>query len=259
MKKRLVSAMIMLPLLILVVLGGLPLYLGGLVLMGVALHEFYNAFDIIQKRPIYEIGYAFVACMFLAILFVFDTGAYAFILFILFLVAIIYVLRQKRDVIDLSLTFSGILYICFCFNYIILISERLDRGHIYVWLVFIIAFLTDTFAYFVGRRFGRHKLMPKTSPKKTIEGSIGGIAGSTIACIVFGLIFKLPIGIMVIIAIFGSIIAQMGDLIASAIKRYVGIKDYGKLIPGHGGVLDRFDSVLLVAPYVYFVLVYLLK
>ena len=101
--------------------------------------------------------------------------------------------------------------------------------------------------------------MPKTSPKKTIEGSIGGIAGSTIACIVFGLIFKLPIGIMVIIAIFGSIIAQMGDLIASAIKRYVGIKDYGKLIPGHGGVLDRFDSVLLVAPYVYFVLVCLLK
>ena len=119
--------------------------------------------------------------------------------------------------------------------------------------------MTDTFAYFVGRRFGRHKLMPKTSPKKTIEGSLGGIAGSIIACIIFGLIFKLPIGVMVIISLFGSIIAQMGDLIASAIKRYVDIKDYGKIIPGHGGVLDRFDSVLLVAPYVYFLLIYLLK
>lgn len=259
MKQRLVSAMIMLPLLVLLVLGGLPLYVGGLVLMGVALHEFYNAFDKIQKRPIYEIGYAFVVCMFLANLFAWNTGVYAFIMFILFLVAIIYVLRQKRDVVEVSLTFSGILYICFCFNYIILISERLDRGHTYVWLVFIIAFLTDTFAYFIGRRFGRHKLMPKTSPKKTIEGSLGGIIGASLSCIIFGLIFKLPLGIMVLMAFFGSIIAQMGDLIASAVKRYVGIKDYGKLIPGHGGVLDRFDSVLLVAPYVYFVLVYLLK
>lgn len=259
MKQRLVSAMIMLPLLILLVLGGLPLYIGGLVLMGVALHEFYNAFVKIQKRPIYEIGYAFVVAIFLANLFAWSTSVYAFIMFVLFLVAIIYVLKQKRDVVDLSLTFSGILYICLCFNYIILISERLDKGHIYVWLVFIIAFMTDTFAYFVGRRFGRHKLMPKTSPKKTIEGSLGGIAGSIIACIIFGLIFKLPIGVMVIISLFGSIIAQMGDLIASAIKRYVDIKDYGKIIPGHGGVLDRFDSVLLVAPYVYFLLIYLLK
>jgi len=190
MKKRLVSAMIMLPLLILVVLGGLPLYLGGLVLMGVALHEFYNAFDIIQKRPIYEIGYAFVACMFLANLFVFDTGAYAFILFILFLVAIIYVLRQKRDVIDLSLTFSGILYICFCFNYIILISERLDRGHIYVWLVFIIIEI-GLFALLLFHKLFVQQMPLSTFLEKIIQTEI------MIPLLVFGLSIGAIFGTMV--------------------------------------------------------------
>lgn len=124
-------------------------------------------------------------------------------------------------------------------------------GKIYVWLIFIIAFATDTCAYFAGYAFGKHKLIPKVSPKKTIEGSIGGILGSTLICLAFGYYFNIDLKVIVILGFLGSIVAQVGDLFASSIKRYVGIKDYGKLIPGHGGILDRFDSVILVAPFVY--------
>ena len=121
--------------------------------------------------------------------------------------------------------------------------------------LYLVAFLTDTFAYFTGYLFGKHKLIPKVSPKKTVEGSIGGIIGSTVGCIIFGYLFNLDMTAMVIIGSIGSIVAQFGDLFASSIKRYVGIKDYGKLIPGHGGVLDRFDSVILVAPFVYYAII----
>ena len=124
-------------------------------------------------------------------------------------------------------------------------------GKIYVWLIFIIAFATDTCAYFAGYAFGKHKLIPKVSPKKTIEGSIGGILGSTLICLAFGYYFNIDLKVIVILGFLGSIVAQVGDLFASSVKRYVGIKDYGKLIPGHGGILDRFDSVILVAPFVY--------
>ena len=129
-----------------------------------------------------------------------------------------------------------------------------EKGYLYVWLIFIISFATDIFAYFIGRRFGSHKLIPSVSPKKTIEGSMGGVVASVVFSVLFGLIFKLQIGPIFLVGLLGSAVAQMGDLIASSIKRYVGIKDFGRLIPGHGGILDRFDSVLLVAPYVYLIL-----
>ena len=112
-------------------------------------------------------------------------------------------------------------------------------------------FRSDTCAYFAGYAFGKHKLIPKVSPKKTIEGSIGGILGSTLICLAFGYYFNIDLKVIVILGFLGSIVAQVGDLFASSVKRYVGIKDYGKLIPGHGGILDRFDSVILVAPFVY--------
>ncbi|MFR9070693.1 MAG: phosphatidate cytidylyltransferase, partial [Paraclostridium sp.] len=172
--------------------------------------------------------------------------------FILFLIGIVYILSNKKNIIDFSITFIGIFYIPIFLDYIVLTINNFRLGGIYVWLIFIISFMTDTFAYFSGYLFGKHKLIPSISPKKTIEGSIGGILGSTICCVIFGYIFKLDITHMILVGSIGSIVAQFGDLFASAIKRYVGIKDYGKLIPGHGGILDRFDSVILVAPFVYY-------
>lgn len=257
MTKRLVSSLFMLPLLILLVVRGILLYIGGAVLMLIAVHEFYSAFEHIDKKPIYEIGYVYIIFIMFANIIHAKDGVYSLFMFILFVVSIIYVLFKKKDVVEISITFSGILYIGYCFNSIIMISDRISYGYLFVWLVFIIAFATDIFAYLIGRKFGKHKLIPSISPNKTIEGSIGGIIASMFFSFLFGFYFDLPIYIIIITSFLGSIIAQIGDLAASSIKRYVGIKDFGKLIPGHGGVLDRFDSVLLVAPYVYLVLSYL--
>lgn len=244
----------MLPLLVFLYVGGGPLYGIGLVVMVIGLHEFYSAFNNVGHSPIKELGYLYAGLIFLTNIFSWNKNSYAASMYLIFVIGIVYVLIHRADVMDLIVTFSGVFYVCLCFNYIIRLSGMGEKGHLYVWLIFIIAFATDIFAYFVGRKFGIHKLIPTVSPKKTIEGSLGGILASVVFSVLFGLIFKLQIGPIFIVGLLGSALAQMGDLIASSIKRYVGIKDFGRLIPGHGGILDRFDSVLLVAPYVYLVL-----
>ena len=254
MKQRIISSLIMLPLLIFLYVGGGPLYGAGLLLMVIGLHEFYSAFNNIGHSPIKELGYAYAGFVFLIHALKWQTEFYAIFMYLIFVVGIVYVLLHKSDIMDLVITFSGVMYVCLCFNYVIRLSDMGTKGYIYVWLIFIISFATDIFAYFVGRQFGSHKLIPSVSPKKTIEGSLGGICASVVFSIIFGLVFNLQILPIFIVGLLGSVVAQMGDLIASSIKRYVGIKDFGRIIPGHGGILDRFDSVLLVAPYVYLIL-----
>lgn len=256
MKQRLVSAMFLLPLLILLVIKGIPLYIGGVILMCIALHEFYCAFENLDIHPVKELGYIYSVILLFGNIYQWRSETFSLLLFVVFMVGMIYILTQKRNVLEISITFSGIMYICFCFNYIINTIDYIDAGNIYVWLIFIIAFITDTGAYFVGKNFGKKKLIPNISPNKTVEGSLGGIVCCVLFSLIFALIFKLDIGKVLVLSVFGSVFGQIGDLLASSIKRYVGIKDFGKLIPGHGGVLDRFDSVLLVAPYVYLVLLY---
>ena len=125
---------------------------------------------------------------------------------------------------------------------------------IYIWLVFIIAWGTDTFAYVFGMLFGKHKLCPSLSPKKTIEGSIGGIIGAIGLTYLYIKYLEIDAyWAFLLIAFIGSIVAQIGDLTASKIKRVTGIKDFGFIMPGHGGVLDRFDSILFIAPYTYYI------
>ncbi|MBR7185723.1 MAG: phosphatidate cytidylyltransferase [Clostridia bacterium] len=143
-------------------------------------------------------------------------------------------------------------YVSLIFSSIVMLRDAEDGQYLYL-LVFLAAWITDSFAYFSGRLFGRHKLIPAVSPKKTVEGAIGGVVFCVIACLGFGLFTAivwdaepnyLGLGISGVIL---SVCAQIGDLIASLIKREHGIKDYGKLFPGHGGVMDRFDSVAAVA------------
>lgn len=128
------------------------------------------------------------------------------------------------------------------------------EGTFYIWLIFICAWGTDTFAYLVGSLIGKHKLIEKVSPKKSVEGAIGGIVGAAFLTFVVATIFNISnIVPLIIITIFGSLIAQLGDLTASKIKRYSNTKDFGFIFIGHGGVLDRFDSVLFVAPFIFVV------
>lgn len=127
-------------------------------------------------------------------------------------------------------------------------------GRYYILIPFILAFLSDTGAYFAGRAFGRHKLAPVISPNKTVEGVIGGILGAMLGMLIYGavlqLFFKLEVNYLyaLIYGVAGALGAVFGDLCFSVIKRQVGIKDYGNLIPGHGGALDRFDSMMVVGP-----------
>ena len=123
----------------------------------------------------------------------------------------------------------------------------------FVWLVYIIAFGSDTFAYFSGKLFGKHKLYPKVSPNKTIEGAIGGVIGSTILSLIyFNYLSINKYFYIIIFSVSASVFSMAGDLMASKIKREYGVKDFGNLLPGHGGIMDRFDSVLFVAPTVYY-------
>ena len=137
---------------------------------------------------------------------------------------------------------------------------EMDLHRAYLLLPFILSFACDTFAYFAGLAFGKHKLAPKVSPKKTIEGSIGGICGNVVCGCIFAFAMDrffgagIGYGPMVILALCCAVVAQVGDLSFSLIKREFGVKDYGKLFLEHGGVLDRFDSVLFVTPVIEIVL-----
>ena len=173
---------------------------------------------------------------------------------------------DRRGLYQGMATITGIFYINFLAFHIVLIdctftipiavgSFIFSGLNSYVWIVILAAFGTDIFAYLAGRAFGKHKLCPTISPKKTIEGAIGGIVGSVILCGLFGWFF-IPARFLdfIIIGIIGSVIAQLGDLTASVMKRKLDIKDWGTMIPGHGGVLDRVDSILFTAPFVYYFL-----
>ena len=136
------------------------------------------------------------------------------------------------------------IYITITFSLMYFIS-----GTEYIWLIYICSWGTDTAAYCTGMLFGKHKLT-KISPKKTIEGAIGGIIGSMIIAAIFSAFYgELNIVKIVIIAFFGSIISQIGDISASKIKRKANVKDFGNIFIGHGGVMDRFDSFIFVLPY----------
>jgi phosphatidate cytidylyltransferase len=163
---------------------------------------------------------------------------------------------EERKLEDMTATIMGIMYAVFMPYHIVLIDQELSGA---IWLVFLTAFGTDIMAYFTGMALGKHKLCSKLSPKKSVEGAVGGVIGSVVLCGLYGHFFmEGTVAICLVVGFFGSIVAQLGDLAASAFKRQMGIKDYGNLIPGHGGILDRFDSVLFTAPMVYYYIVLVL-
>lgn len=150
----------------------------------------------------------------------------------------------------------GTVYIGFMFAYILLLRFIPGQdGLFYVLFTVLVTWANDSFAYFIGVNFGRHKLSPKISPKKSIEGSVGGIGGGLLTAVVLGWFFHKSAHLMLILGSLVVVAGQFGDLVESVIKRNAGVKDSGHFLPGHGGVLDRFDSLLLSAPVVYYIVV----
>ena len=270
MRTRIISGIVGLPILIaLVIAGGAALKVAVLLASVIAVREFYHAFSGGEDRPIHVIGYAF------ALFYMTDIERIVFVpnyfnvfvsLFMLIILVYTVISYSDTSVYEAFVTFFGFFYACFLISHIYLIREY-KYGIYFVWLAFICAWGCDTGAYFSGMLFGKHKLAPKLSPKKTVEGAIGGALTSVVLGFIYGLSIDkaFPIEgvnslvLCVVTSGAGAVLSQIGDLAASSIKRYTSIKDYGSLIPGHGGILDRFDSVLLTAPAVYYILLAVLS
>ena len=156
---------------------------------------------------------------------------------------------------DIVITCFGICYITLMLMFLSII-RGLNNGKFLIWYVFLASWLTDVFAYLTGKAVGKHHFTD-ISPNKTIEGCIGGTLGATILIVIYTILlnkfagFEINVIIAGLVGILLSIIGQIGDLSASCIKRHVGIKDYSDLIPGHGGMVDRLDSVIFIAPFAY--------
>ena len=269
MKTRILSGLIMLPLLVFIILRGWVLYAGCFALSLLAVYEFYRGFKELNIKPSYPIAVGSTILLYGLGVFcyigtesskaVFSTSLIFMIwVFVTVLACLLYLFKiEERKLEDAMATLVGIFYVVFFCYHLAMLGMMPVLG-IAVWLVVITAFGTDICAYFAGVTMGKHKLCPVISPKKTWEGAIGGVLGSMILCLIFGLIFmKDAIALCLIVGFLGSIISMFGDLTASIFKRKMGIKDYGNLIPGHGGIMDRFDSVLFTAPLVYYVVMIL--
>lgn len=259
MNKRYLGALILSPLLIFLFLGGFYLKYFALILALGGMYEFYK---VIKQKNINSISYiGYILCIIYYIMLDKNMNYHIVTLLIIASVLILLcipVLDTKYNFIDVSTTILGFLYVGIFFSFIVLINQK-TYGNYLVWLVFISSWLCDTTAYYVGRSLGKTKLCPKVSPKKTIEGSLGGLLGSAVACTLFGFAISkynvsIPLYHYFIIGILCGVFCQFGDLVASSIKRYVNVKDYSNLIPGHGGILDRFDSILFSSVVVYFYL-----
>ena len=227
----------------------------------IGLSEIYNATGMLKKQNklcILSYIYSFIAYILLS--FVASPGLALAVLTALYgFVLLMYMIfnHESCGFSDVSELFFQTAYVSILFAHIILV-RRLEHGNYIIWFIFITAWLSDTVAFAVGKRFGRNKLIPQISPKKTVEGAVGGLAGSVIFNLIYGLVcsgaFELDVnfGALVLVAFFAGIVSQLGDLTASCIKREHNIKDFSNLLPGHGGILDRFDSVLFVAPTIYY-------
>jgi len=254
LKMRILSAIVGIPILL-----GI-LYLGGIyaqalfILIGIlALYEFYRMMDANSYQPLYGVGYVWL--MVFAISGVIAPYCLP-VFYAIILVGILYavILYPKHKIIDIALSLMVPAYLGFMLSFAVRIAELPHSFSIYVFSL-LLTWGNDTGGYMFGRLWGKHKLAPLLSPKKTWEGSAGGVLLAAIVAVLFfkGFFWANYSWLKVLgIIILGSVAAQAGDLFISLIKRYFGFKDSGNIIPGHGGILDRFDSFFLLIPLVYF-------
>ena len=270
-KTRCISAFILVIIaLVTLIMGGPVLAITLLAISLVAFYELTKACQIhtANKCNALEIvGYLAITAFYIMIYFSVHE-LYLILWFVVFFLSLLFVyvfLFPKYEAVQVMVTFFSVFYAPVMFSFIYKTRET-KYGLYLVWMVFVSSWISDTFAYLTGVLFGKHKLAPVLSPKKSVEGSIGGVVGSAICGALFGWYLSMSViqngeivWIFALIGAIGSLVSQLGDLAASAIKRNHDIKDYGNLIPGHGGIMDRFDSVIVTSPMIYFLTILLIK
>ena len=265
-KTRLLSGIVLvLAALVLIITGGDVLLISTLVISYIGMFELYRIFHIEKAAP-GIVGYLAATVYYANLRFGFISDMMMMVLGLLVILMFVYVFTYpKYHTEQLLAAFFGVFYVAVMLSYIYQ-TRMLALGAYVVWLVFLCSWGCDTCAYCVGVLIGKHKMAPVLSPKKSVEGAVGGVVGAALLTVIYTMIFKNAMGItqaevwiLAGISAVGALISMVGDLTASAIKRNYEIKDYGKLIPGHGGILDRFDSVIFTAPIIYFLAVYLMR
>lgn len=264
-KTRLLSGIVLVVLaVILIISGGEVLLFSTLAISCIGMFELYRVFSV-EKSLLAAAGYLSAILFYCNLEWHFLPDILMLFMGFMILLMFIYVLTYPKFKADQVLAvFFGVFYVAVMLSYVYQI-RTLKNGLYLAFLVFLCSWGCDTCAYCVGVLIGKHKMSPKLSPKKSVEGAVGGVLGSAFLTAMYCFIFRSPmaltgaeIGILALIAAAAGLISMVGDLTASAIKRNYDIKDYGHLIPGHGGILDRFDSMIITAPIIYFLAVHLL-
>lgn len=263
MKIRIISAILMICILVpILLIGGIPFGVLMLLMGFLGLRELIHLKNKESKIPFVIEILAYLLCSYLILnhfteeqlLLNLDYRIIALVVFVCLIPILIINNNKKYSYLDGFYLIGSIFLIGFSFNLILLLRNYSLNIVIYLLLITI---FSDTFAYVTGKLIGKNKLCPKISPNKTIEGSIGGVVmGSFIAIMFYITVINPDISLVKIIFMTGvlSIISQIGDLVFSQIKRYFKVKDFSDLIPGHGGILDRFDSIIFVVlAYVFFI------
>lgn len=260
-RTRLASGIVLMAVTItLMVYGGYPLFWVITAVSLIGLYELYKAVGMERTVPALA-GY--ISSIITDLLLLKNEYEYLvmWIIFTLMVFMACYVVSYPRfNSEQITMLFFGIIYVTIMLSFVFKVRFVQD-GHLLVWFIYIGAWGSDTCAYCVGKLIGKHKMPSKLSPNKTIEGCLGGVAGAALIGFIFAAVFydnkdiwwQLPL-----IGAVSSVISQIGDLAASAIKRNHDIKDYGNLIPGHGGILDRFDSIIFTAPVVYYLVEFII-
>ena len=264
-RTRLLSGIVLVILALILIITGEEVLLASIFLIScIGMYELYRVFHI-EKSIMAWISYlgVFVFYVNLRLTFVGDAMTIAMGYMILLMFAYVFT-YPKYEAKHIMASFFGFFYVGVMLSYVYQIRS-LDNGVYLAFLVFICSWGCDTCAYCVGKLIGKHKMSPKLSPKKSIEGAVGGVVGTALLTALYAYIFHLKMGIasqqiilLAVIAAIAGLISMVGDLTASAIKRNYDIKDYGHLIPGHGGIMDRFDSMIITAPIIFYLAKYLL-
>lgn len=244
--------------------GGIPLFVLTFLISMIGLFELYRVFRL-EHTSIGLVGYLTTIVYYVIVWF--HAEEYYPLMIVLSLMALMafYVITYPAyKIAQVAKAFLGFCYAGIMMSYLYQ-TRALPDGKYLVWLIFLASWGSDTCAYCVGMLLGKHRMTPILSPKKTIEGAVGGVLGAALLGFIYATIFRRSFTIVANPGIacglscgIGALISMIGDLTASGIKRDYGVKDYGHLIPGHGGILDRFDSVLFTGPAVFFALSFLI-